>query len=364
MPPNGWRWDEGAGAFLPPDDVGIMVAKPMRQGRVASPVLKAAMAVAPKAAGGLGVPAKAGAQVKTPPMVIQVAVPGRMNARVEKAAPVARSKQRSWQCPKFSGFKGSTAALVLTLLLASVGSGPIADLAAGVASVSKLTGEVSDVAGAAIRAGSNATSQVLHLFVAATSGVANVAAGAWRGVDLRDLNATRRWGRTLADDEIVLAEFLISTQGRKVVRVPAACLDDLLAAILAVGVSLPHHTINSHSLGDNGHYSECFAAVDLLESGFVALSWSGTSVDFVPSWANPFWELIAAPLASERTQVFETVRSVLNQLPAPQHQLQELVDASISQEALVVVGGSRLRRWWRRAIKLCRRGVQKAKAFF
>ncbi|CAE7231197.1 unnamed protein product [Symbiodinium sp. CCMP2456] len=150
-----------------------------------------------------------------------------------------------------------------------------------------------------------------------TTTTLTAAEAAWRGVDLIDVHAHRVRGRVAAARHDTLAGWLVSPEGRAATRLNrSTMLHQWHKNVYHISADMPFLTLHDHDVRLNGSFESYRSNLLLHSSGMLIMEFETFTVDFVPQWANPVWELLAMNLEAEHDQILESLHQVLAHIPA------------------------------------------------
>ena len=228
----------------------------------------------------------------------------------------AKGRKRTWKLPTLFSVKRLSGSFgTLAVLSFALGGGPWKQLDRVMASAGTVAEEVAAATANLIRTGVNFTDHASNVVFSSSSGVLNLIHEAWRGIDLLDVNVTRKWGRVSGESPEDLASWVESTEGGAVINMYNDDRSRFSAAIRSLTPEVLEFETSSDRLETAGSYSMVRLQVATLPSGNVGASWVSTRLTFKLGWANPLWEAFRASFEAESVQIMAMITVLLHELP-------------------------------------------------
>lgn len=274
---------------------------------------------------------------------------------VSRAAPKARVAQRRprrsvlSRLPGFrmvSKFLYGLGFLVLCCSLAGSQGGTITAIGRLFGATADLSEAVGGTASSLFRAVSNVTVQTETFVVGAAVSARNLLHELWGGVDLLNVTVTHTRGSTIVDDWVVFRSWLLSPAGASTSLLAPEVRDFVLNASSAVGAAMPvlHQQRTFTTICQN--YTTALVASNVLDSGYIAISWAHTHVVYEPRWANPIWDLLTWNVETENEAIQQQVLHILSNLPLDNNVVgANDVLATVSVPTLLSAKTKRMFRW-------------------
>ena len=113
----------------------------------------------------------------------------------------------------------------------------------------------------------------------------------------------------MAESGEFIAQCFNSTIGKSATQADEAraiVLGSSLAS--SISLALPAAQASTERFGPHGFLWRAEGSAKLLTTGYVAMEFQYTIVNFVPRWANPIWETFEVNASSEVGQILATTR--------------------------------------------------------
>ncbi len=197
-------------------------------------------------------------------------------------------------------------------------SGFLAQFAAFSGAALQLGESTSIAAGQAINLTGVMAASATDVVSAVTSNGLNAAANAWHGVDILDLQAQRCAALLTLDGVEVLHEWFRSPASAQLV----SCLnqnlqDQLVATAESVTLGMPAVQFADEVLKLDHSFESVKVWGQLIPSGKLQLTFEVIHLTYHLAWSNPIWDQLRLDVHMERSQILQSLRRTLRELPHP-----------------------------------------------
>ena len=197
-------------------------------------------------------------------------------------------------------------------------SGFLAQFAAFSGAALQLGETTSIAAGQALNLTGVMAASATDVVSAVTSNGLTAAANAWHGVDILDLQARRCAARLSLDGSEVLQEWFQKPAARQMVPCLSASLQQqLLATANSVTLGMPAVQFADEVLRLEQSFESVKVWGQLLATGKLQLTFEVVHLSYHLAWSNPLWDHFGLDVHMERSQVLQSLRRTLVELPQP-----------------------------------------------
>ena len=211
--------------------------------------------------------------------------------------------------------------LVLFLMgLGSLGGdgGFLAQFAAFSGAALQLGESTSIAAGQALNLTGVMAASATDVVSAVTSNGLTAAANAWHGVDILDLQAQRCAARLTLDGAEVLQEWFQKPAAIRMVPCLSQSLQEqLMATAGSVTFGMPAVQFADEVLQLEHSFESVKVWGQLISSGKLQLTFEVVLLKYHLAWSNPLWDHLRLDVHMERSQILQSLRRTLVELPQP-----------------------------------------------
>ena len=197
-------------------------------------------------------------------------------------------------------------------------SGFLAQFAAFSGAALQLGESTSIAAGQAINLTGVVAASATDVVSAVTSNGLTAAANAWHGVDILDLQAQRCAALLTLDGVEVLQEWFLRPASAQMVTCLSRSLQDRLVATAdSVTLGMPAVQVADEVLRLENSFESIKVWGQLMPTGKLQLTFEVIHLEYHLAWSNPLWDQLQFDVHMERSQILQSLRRTLIELPQP-----------------------------------------------